>query len=189
MGSNDDSRSDAQLLRASARDPEAFGVFYDRHGATVLAYFQRRTACAESAADLTAETFATAFCARRRYRDTGTAAIAWVLGIARHLLVDSIRNERIEDRARRRLGLERVELDDDALRRIEELADLASVRERLDAALAELPPDSAEAVRLRVDAELPYAEVARRLGCTEGAARVRVARALTKLADALEAAP
>jgi DNA-directed RNA polymerase specialized sigma24 family protein len=31
--------------------------------------------------------------------------------------------------------------------------------------------------------------VARRLGCTEGAARVRVARALMKLADTLEATP
>jgi DNA-directed RNA polymerase specialized sigma24 family protein len=129
-----EARSDAELLRRSGRDPEAFGVFYDRHAATVLAYFQRRTACAESAADLTAETFATAFRSRRRYRDTGVPAIAWVLGIARHLLADSIRNERIEDRARRRLGLQRVELDDEALRRIEELADLAPVRERLDAA-------------------------------------------------------
>ena len=189
MGSNGDPRSDAELLRASGRDPEAFGVFYDRHAATVLAYFQRRTACAESAADLAAETFAAAFHARRRYRDTGAPALAWVFGIARHLLADAIRDERIDDRARRRLGMERVELDDEALRRIEELADLAPVRARLDAALAELTPDSAEAVRLRVDAELPYTEVARRLGCTEGAARVRVARALMKLADTLEATP
>lgn len=184
-----EARSDAELLRRSGRDPEAFGAFYDRHAATVLAYFQRRTACAEDAADLAAEAFARAFYARRSCRNTGVPAIAWVLGIARHVLADSIRNERIEDRARKRLGLERVELDDEALRRIEELADLAPVRTQLDAALAELPPDSAEAVRLRVDAELPYAEVARRLGCTEGAARVRVARALTKLADALEATP
>ena len=189
MGSKSDPRSDAELLHASARDAEAFGVFYDRHAATVLAYFQRRTACAESAADLAAETFATAYFARRHYRDTGAPAVAWVFGIARHLLIDSVRREHIEDRARRRLGLERVELDDEALRRIEELADLASVRALLDAALAKLTPGSAEAVRLRVDAELPYTEVARRLGCTEGAARVRVARALMKLADTLEATP
>jgi RNA polymerase sigma-70 factor (ECF subfamily) len=189
MESEHDARSDGELLRRSGRDPEAFGAFYDRHAATVLAYFQRRTACAESAADLAAETFAKAFYGRRRYRAMGVPAIAWVLGIARHVLADSIRNERIEDRARGRLGLERVELDDEALRRIEELADLERVRERLDTALAELPRDSAEAVRLRVDGELPYAEVARRLGCTEGAARVRVARALTKLADTLEATP
>jgi RNA polymerase sigma-70 factor (ECF subfamily) len=182
-------RSDAELLRASARDPEAFGVFYDRHGAAVLAYFQRRTACAETAADLAAETFAAAFHARRRYRDTGAPALSWLIGIARHLLADWIQYERVQARARARLRMERLELDDAALRRIEELADLTAVRARLDAALAELTPDSAEAVRLRVGAELPYAEVARRLGCTEGAARVRVARALTKLADTLEATP
>ena len=55
MDSDSDSRSDAELLRTSARDPEAFGVFYDRHAATLLAYFQRRTACPESAADLAAD--------------------------------------------------------------------------------------------------------------------------------------
>src|SRR5829696_5071873 len=88
MASKYDAKSDAELLRRSGRDPEAFGLLYDRHAATVLAYFQRRTACAESAADLTAETFAAAFCSRRRYRDTGVPAIAWILGIARHLLAD-----------------------------------------------------------------------------------------------------
>jgi RNA polymerase sigma-70 factor (ECF subfamily) len=115
--------------------------------------------------------------------------VSWLLGIARHLLVDWIENERVQDRARKRLAMERVELDDEELRRIEELADLEPVRARLDAALAELTPDSVEAVRLRVDSELPYTEVARRLGCTEGAARVRVSRALTKLADTMEVAP
>src|SRR3954471_12119201 len=106
MGSEYEVRSDVELLRRSGRDPEAFGVFYDRHAATVLAYFQRRTACAESAADLTAEAFAAAFRSRRRYCGRGVAATPWVLGIARRLLADSIRSERIADRARRRLGLE-----------------------------------------------------------------------------------
>ena len=85
--------------------------------------------------------------------------------------------------------MEPIEADDQDLRRIEELADLAPILVRLDQALSELPPESADAVRLRVRDELPYAEVARRLGCSEGAARVRVARALTRLADALETGP
>lgn len=181
--------SDGQLLRSSASDPEAFGVLYDRHAITLLAYFQRRTACPEYAVDLTAETFAAAFHGRRRYRDTGAPALAWLFGIARRQLALAIRNEMIEVRARRRLGLERIELDDETLQRVEELADLEPVRAQLATALAELPPDSARAVRLRVADELPYSEVARRLGCTEGAARVRVTRALTKLADTVEATP
>src|SRR4051812_8920625 len=114
--------TDAELLAASARDPEAFGRFYDRYALVLLGWFARRTADPQTAADLTAETFAEAFDSRRRYRDTGAPAFAWLLGIARHELGDALRRGRIDDRARRRLGLERVELDDASLRRIEELA-------------------------------------------------------------------
>jgi ketosteroid isomerase-like protein len=38
-------------------DPEAFGVFYDRHVRMMLAYFYRRTASAELAADLAGSGF------------------------------------------------------------------------------------------------------------------------------------
>ena len=187
MARSPDPRSDAELLAASARDPEAFGEFYDRHVRAVLAFFYRRTACAQTAADLTAETFAAAYAARRRYRDQGVPALAWLLGIARHEFSASLRRRRRQDRARRRLGLQRIELDDESLERIEELADMASLRQAVDEALGSLTPKLAEAVSLRVALELPYSEVARRIGCSEGAARVRVARGLDKLAQLLEA--
>jgi RNA polymerase sigma-70 factor (ECF subfamily) len=179
--------TDADLLRESARRPEAFGEFYDRHAEPLLAFFARRTWDAQEAADLTAETFAVAFAARRRYRDTGAPAYAWLLGIARHQLGRSLRRRRVDDRARRRLGIEPVQLDDVSLTRIEELADLQAMRPALSAALDQLPTATARAVALRVTDELPYAEVADRLGCSEGAARVRVMRGLDQLADLLEA--
>lgn len=183
----EDPRSDAELLKASARDPEAFGVFYDRHARTLLAFFHRRTACAQTAADLTAETFASAFASRRSFRDRGVPGLAWLLGIARHELSASLRRGRVADRARRRLGMERAELDDVSIERIDELADIASLRQSIDAALASLSPKLAQAVSLRVEQELSYAEVASRIGCTEGTARVRVARGLEKLAHLMEA--
>jgi RNA polymerase sigma-70 factor, ECF subfamily len=179
-------RTDAELLAGSARDPEAFGIFYDRHVERLLTYFARRTWDAQEAADLTAETFAAAFAARRRYRDTGAPAVAWLLGIARHQLHRALRRQRIDERARRRLHVERVALDDASLARIEELADMHAIRPRLSAALEQLPPATARAVELRVTDELPFAEVARRLGCTEAAARVRVSRGLRQLATLLE---
>jgi RNA polymerase sigma-70 factor (ECF subfamily) len=182
----DDGRSDAELLKASARDAEAFGRFYDRHAAAVVAFFVRRTGCPHVAADLTAETFAAAFVASRRYRDTGAPALAWLLGIARHVLASALRRERVAQTARRRLGMQRIELDDQSLERIEELGELADLRAAVEQALAQLTPAVAEAVSLRVVRELPYSEVARRLGCSEGAARVRVARGLNAIADALE---
>ena len=186
LGVMADQRSDAELLRAARRDPEAFGVFYDRHADAVLGFFVRRTACAQTAADLAAETFAQAFVARRRFRDTGAPATAWLFAIARRQLSGWLRRRVVEDRARRRLGLEHVQLDDPALERVEELADLGEVQTALAGALDRLPPGTAEAVSLRVGEELPYAEVAGLLGCSEGAARVRVARGLSRLADLMQ---
>lgn len=179
--------TDAQLLRESSSRPEAFGEFYDRHAERLLAFFARRTWDPQEAADLTAETFAAAFAARRRYRDTGAPAYAWLLGIGRHQLARALRRRRVDDRARRRLGIAQVELDDISLSRIEELADLRAMRPALTAALDRLPAATARAVALRVADELPYAEVAVQLGCSEGAARVRVMRGLDQLADLLEA--
>ena len=72
--------TDDELLRSD--DPEAFGVFYDRHVKALLGYFARRTFDAEEAADLTAETFASALAARRRFKPGGAPASAWLFTIA-----------------------------------------------------------------------------------------------------------
>jgi len=183
-----DTRTDAELLRASGEDPEAFGCLYDRHAGAVLAFLMRRTGWPQLAADLTAETFAAAFVSRKRYRDTGAPVLAWLLGIARHQLGSTLRRERVEERARRRLGIERIELDDESFARIEELAELDEIRRVVDEALSTLSPSVAAAVSLRVVRELAYPEVAERLGCSEGAARVRVARGLSAIADSLDLA-
>ena len=51
---------DADLLAAAVSDAEAFGEFYDRNVESVVGFFMRRTACPQTAADLSAETFAEA---------------------------------------------------------------------------------------------------------------------------------
>jgi RNA polymerase sigma-70 factor (ECF subfamily) len=152
----------------------------------VLGFLYRRTADPDTAADLTAETFAQAFLSRRSFRDPGSGARAWLLGIAHHQLTRTLRRRRVEDGARRRLGIERVPMDDESYERIEELADFTPVREAIREAMQTLSPRLAEALTLRIGLELPYEEVARRLGCSQGAARVRVARGLARLTDVLE---
>jgi DNA-directed RNA polymerase specialized sigma24 family protein len=59
----------------------------------------------------------------------------------------------------------------------------------LHLAMDELTDAVADAVRLRVVDGLAYADVAARLGCSEAAARQRVARGLSHLTDRLEAMP
>ena len=59
--------SDAELLVAARTRSEPFGVFYERHVASVLAFFRRRVHGPEEAFDLTAETFAAALASVPRF--------------------------------------------------------------------------------------------------------------------------
>ena len=105
--------TDEQLLAETPATPAAFAVFYRRHEGAVLGYFMRRSGDAELAADLTAETFAAALLGARRYRSDRGEGLAWLYGIARHRLMRSIEQGQVEDRARRKLALPRLEIDDD----------------------------------------------------------------------------
>lgn len=100
--------------------------------------------------ELTSEVFAAAFEASARYRRNGTPARAWLFGIADHKLADAARRRHIDDRAQRRLGIERLELPDQELERVEELADLERAGGRLEALVDDLPPAEREAVLARV---------------------------------------
>lgn len=102
-----DARTDEQLLSAVGDEPAAFGVFYERHEDLVLVDLLKRTSSAELAADLTAETFAQALGSAHRFTVGAAPAAAWLIGIARHVLLASWRRGRVEDRARRQLGCSR----------------------------------------------------------------------------------
>ena len=179
-------RSDSELLLASRTEPEAFTELYRRHAEDLLRYFARRTLDPETAAELTAETFAEAFASRRNYRDQGVNGVAWLYGIARHRLGRFFRTGRVDAAARRQLGMPERDLPPEDYERIEDLIDFAPIREALVEAFDTLSDDQREATRLRVIDGLGYAEVAERLDCTEQNARQRVSRGLRKLALRLQ---
>jgi RNA polymerase sigma-70 factor (ECF subfamily) len=177
---------DATLLSASVPDPQAFGAFYDRYEKLLLAYFVRNTGRADLAADLTAEVFAAALASAPSYRPAKGSARGWLFGIARHELADLWQRGRVEDRARRRLQMEQLALEDPELARIEELAE--SEGQVLDA-LNALPPDQRMAVEGRVVQERDYAELAQRLRCSESVVRKRVSRGLRTMRTSLAEDP
>ncbi|MGH3416628.1 MAG: RNA polymerase sigma factor, partial [Actinocrinis sp.] len=157
-------QTDDDLLTGfAAGEPEAFVEFYRRHLRAVLAFFLRRTGDPELTADLTAETFAAALTAAERYRPGERPALAWLYGIAANKLADSRRRGRVQDRARRRLGLAPLTIDDDDLARVVEMAGGDAARRALD----ELPATQRDAVLARVVDERPYAEIAAEMRCSE----------------------
>ncbi len=173
--------SDEALLAATRSHPEAFGVFYRRHENAMLLFFLRRTRNPETAADLAAEVFAAALTSAGRFRPGATPAIGWLYGIANNKLAASRRRGRVEDRARRRLRMEPVVLDDEALERVESLADAQRAAAVLEELLAALPAEQHEAVRARVLNERSYEHIADELRCSEAVVRQRVSRGLKAL--------
>jgi RNA polymerase sigma-70 factor (ECF subfamily) len=166
------------LLQRARRDPSAFSELYTRHVGDVHAWLSRRLAWAAS--DLTAETFARALLSIDHFRDDhGGSALPWLLGIARHVLADTLRRDQIETRARERLGLPLDLAAEDGYTKVEErLSPRLALQRQLDT----LAPGEREALELRVVEELPYRELASRLDIAPAAARLRVSRALRRLA-------
>ncbi|HEX2102579.1 MAG TPA: RNA polymerase sigma factor [Solirubrobacteraceae bacterium] len=170
MGSHDD--SDELLLAGS--DAASFESFYLRHVDGLLGYFARRTRDAELAADLTAETFAAALAGRRRYRPEAGPAAGWLYGIATKKLADAQRRGYVERRARRRLGMERLDLSDEDIARIERLGEADHATLLVD----DLTPDQRHAIVAHVVDERSYQDIAAELHTSEAVVRKRVSRGL-----------
>ena len=181
--------SDAALLAPGDRAGERFAALYRRHLPVVLGFVLRRVGGdRELAADLTAEVFAAALAARGQFDPARGEARAWLCTIAAHKAIDSARRGRIEDEARRRLGMEPVALLDDDLERVDELASPQVAVEALEAEVAALAPETAQAIRLRVVDGRSYDEIADTLGTSESVVRKRVSRGLARLRDQLQGA-
>jgi RNA polymerase sigma-70 factor (ECF subfamily) len=176
-----DDRSDDALVLAAREQPEAFALFYRRHVGPLLGYFLRRTRDPELAADLAAETFAAALDGAHRFRPERGPAVGWLYGIARHQLGTALRRGAVEDRARRRLGMRPLALDDEALERVEAIATADASSHGLRIAFDTLPADQRAAIEAHVLDDRGYAEIAGRARTSESVIRQRVSRGLAGL--------
>jgi RNA polymerase sigma-70 factor (ECF subfamily) len=160
-------------------DADSLEQLYRQYAEDFTSFFLRRVTLPADALDLMAETFARGFELRRRFRgQSEREALAWLYGIARNLLLHYHRDGRVALRAIARLGLERPDVTDAELERLED----AGADERLHAAVAAgldgLPAPQRHAVLLRVVDERTYKEIAEELGISEQSARTRVSRGL-----------
>lgn len=160
-----------------AWDAEAFAGLYGRHERAMVAFLLRRTGSAELAADLASEAFAAALLSWRSGQRPELDEQGWLYGIARHKLIDSYRRGRVEDDARRQLGMHPVALSDETVARIE---GLVSETPALDL-VEHLPAGEREAVTARVIEDRDYREIAEELCLSEQVVRKRVSRGLARL--------
>ena len=169
-------RSDTELLLAARTCSEPFGVFYERHFASVLAFFRRRVPGPEEAFDLAAETFAAALASVPRFQPGPEPPRAWLFAIARHKLSEALRSSRIQDEARRALAMQPIQLDDEAIEILEATATAPAIE-----LLETLTVEQREAIEGHHLDERGYAEIAAGLRCSESVIRKRVSRGLAAL--------
>ena len=176
--------TDVDLLRAATREDAAFVALYRRWAPELHAWYARRTGSADTASELTAETFAQVLTSLHRFRGTypGSGA-AWLMGIAHNLLRGYYRDRRVATSARERahVPVHAYEIED----AVESRLTAGPLRADLLRALEGLPPEQQRAVALRVVHERSYDEVAIALGCTQQTARQRVSRGLKTMRERL----
>jgi RNA polymerase sigma factor (sigma-70 family) len=168
-------------------EAESFSELYRSEAESILIFLTRRTFDAETAVELTAETFAIALRSWSQVRGlVREQQRAWLFTVARRRFARYLRRAKVERRAIERLGIQLPQVGDDDLLLIEQRAGLGELRIAVGQELARLSAGQREALCMRVLEERPYAEIAERLGVSEQTARARVSRGLRTLTAALE---
>lgn len=159
-------------------DAERFTAMYDTCRSRVLAYVVSR-AGRQVADEVVSETFAIAW---RRFDDMPQPALPWLLGVARNVLRDSVK-ERVR---RESLAAELRRWQQDTAVGLADVADDVAERLAVLRAVVQLPEDDREILILVAWQGLAPRDAAKVVGCTPAALRVRLHRARKRLIAALD---
>ncbi len=148
-----------------------FQELYEAHAVAVYRFALSLTRDRHQAEDITSETFVRAWARNDRIRTE--TLLGYLFTIARNLFLDGRRG------GRRQVALDEALVDPAPGPAERAVAGIAL--ERANRVLRTLPEADRSAFLLRVQQDLPYAEVARVLGISLVAARVRVHRVRARL--------
>ena len=171
----------ALMLRYQDGDVAAFEILYRRHKDPVYRYLLRLCGQAEAAEDVFQEVWGKIIKARASYRPTAKFT-TYLYRVAHNCFIDHIRrNKRHADNTildPERLG--------DGAESLETATERSLARERLEAALVELPEEQRDAFLLREEGGLSVDEIAAVTGCNRETAKSRLRYAVSKLRAAID---
>ncbi len=174
--------SDQTLIEQLRRgDRTAFALVIERNQRSVYGYLRARLQQASDADDMTQEVFLRFYLSQARFDSTALVR-PWLLGIARNLLREHVRDvKRRKEVAWTELCLELESvLPPDAL-----WSDADDVIRYLPKCLEELGPSARQAVDLHYRSQRKLAEIGHELHRSEGAVKLLMHRARQALKDCL----
>ena len=173
--------ADEELMpRIGEKDPDAFEVFYDRHGGVAYSLAYRIVGERGAAEDVVQEAFISIWRSGARYDRARGSVRSWMLGIVRNRAIDFLRSK--AGRA------PKLDFDDDAVlehRPSAELTDAEALRREttheLRGALGELPGEQSKVIELAYFGGFSHSEIATMLEVPLGTVKGRMRLGLEKI--------
>jgi len=172
---------DEELVRSVAQgDTDAFRKLFQRYYPRIHAFVLRRLGDSTDAEDTTVETFAELWRTAKRFRGESRPS-TWIYGIAHFKALAArraaSRNKRSKVISVDFESLSRAPAEEDLEQRLEAREEVRRVRQ----AIQSLPRRYRQVIELAFFENLPYGDIARRLGMAEGTVKTQVSRARERL--------
>jgi RNA polymerase sigma-70 factor (ECF subfamily) len=162
------------------KNPDAFEVFYDRHGGVAYSLAYRIVGERGAAEDVTQEAFISIWRSGARYDAARGSVRTWMLGIVRNRAIDALRSKSGK--------APKLDFDDDSIlehRPAEELTDSEALRretaEEVRGALDELPGEQSKVIQMAYFGGFSHSEIAGMLGVPLGTVKGRMRLGLEKI--------
>ena len=162
------------------KDPEAFEVFYDRHGGAAYSLAYWIVGEQAAAEDVTQEAFISIWRSGARYDQARGSVRSWTLSIVRNRAIDALRSKAgrapkltFDDEAILEQRPSGDLTDDEALRR--------ETAHEVRGALGELPGDQSKVIQLAYFGGFSHSEIAEMLGVPLGTVKGRMRLGIEKI--------
>ncbi len=177
------------ILLVTRADPDALSELYDRYNRLVFSLALTTVGDHATAEEITLDVFVRVWEKARTYRTEKAKVSTWLTSITRHRAIDVLRRRSVRPEQH---SLEWAEVAPNAVPRVdgpEGTTELALERQRVRAAVAQLPEEQRQALALAYFQGYTHREIAEALNQPLGTVKTRIRLAMEKLRTVLQDEP